>query len=259
VSWIGYQKKVCELLLAEDPKAADFSELSDEPSRWKAYRRLVRSRLYQTIDHGFERLDELLGRERFHRLVDRFLAVERPRSIYLRDIPGEFLQFLEGHWESLSREHGLAAYVLDLARYEWAELETAYAYEEGPVPDVVPLEMHRVAVLTPAHRLLDLEYPVHRLGTDREDGALAREPVSLCLYRDSKTHEVEILELTPVAAGLLALIEQQTTPLDDVVRKAADAARLAVDLAFVDALSVLLADLLERGVLLGSLADGTGD
>jgi len=255
VSWIGYQKSLCDLILAEDAPAADFANLGHEPSRWKAYRRMVRSRFYETIDHGFERLKNIVGSERFHLLVDRFLAIERPRSIYLRDIPGEFLQFLERHWEPISREHGLAAYVLDLARYEWAELETAYAYEEGPTPDVVPLEMHRVAVLAPAHRLLDLEYPVHRLGTDQEGGALGREPISLCLYRDSKTHDVETLELTPVAARLFVLIEQQTTALDQVVRSAADAARLPVDLAFIEALSVLLADLLERGVLLGSLAD----
>ncbi len=230
MSWIGYQKSLCELILAEDAPAADFANLGHEPSRWKAYRRMVRSRFYETIDHGFERLKNIVGSERFHLLVDRFLAIERPRSIYLRDIPGEFLQFLERHWEPISREHGLAAYVLDLARYEWAELE-------------------------PAHRLLDLEYPVHRLGTDQEGGALGREPISLCLYRDSKTHDVETLELTPVAARLFVLIEQQTTALDQVVRSAADAARLPVDLAFIEALSVLLADLLERGVLLGSLAD----
>jgi len=243
------------VLLAEDPAAADIAALGPDPARWKAYRRLVRTRFYRTIDHAFERVENLIGAEPFRRAVDRFLAVGRPRSIYLRDIPGEFLQFLQTHWKTLAAELALADYVLDLARYEWAELETAYAHQEVPTIAVVPLEMHRMAVLTPAHRLLDLEHPVHRLGTEQEHDALVRGPISLCLYRDPKTHDIETLELTPVAARILALVERQKFPLDEVVRNAAEVAGTPIDIAFVEALSVLLADLLERGVLWGSLAD----
>ena len=43
--------------------------------------------------------------------------------------------------------------------------------------------------------------------------------------------------------------------LTDVVRNASGQTNVEVDVAFVEALSALLADLVERGVLLGSLAD----
>jgi hypothetical protein len=78
-------------------------------------------------------------------------------------------------------------------------------------------------------------------------------PFSLCLYRDAKTHEVAVLELTPVTAAMLSFMELRTSTLTEVVRSAAEAVGITVDVAFVEALSTLLADLIDRGVLLGSL------
>ena len=115
-------------------------------------------------------------------------------------------------------------------------------------------------ILAPAHCLLALDYAVHHIGTDGTGRPDAPAPVSLCLYRDPTTHEVETLELTPVAATLLAAIDAQSSEpparrasLSALVRSAAEAHRASIDIAFVEALSTLLADLTERGVLLGSL------
>jgi hypothetical protein len=254
VTWLDYQRTLRNVLLADDPSPADFRSLGEETKGWRAYRRMVRSRFYQTIDHAFERLIGALGAEAFHRLVDRFLAEDPPRSPYLRDLPGEFLRFVERTYPGLSETHPLPPYALDLMRYEWAELDTAYSHQEVLAADVVPLDMHRMAVLSPAHRLLQLEYRVHQMGVDGSAAPAHRSPVCLCLYRDRKTHEVETLELTPVAARMLAEIARRAAPLAEIVRDAAEGGRLPVDVAFIDALSTLLADLTERGLLVGSVA-----
>ena len=127
--------------------------------------------------------------------------------------------------------------------------------------EVVPLDMERPPILAPAHRLLELDYPVHRVATDGTGRPAAAAPASLCLYRDPSSHEVETLELTPVAATLLGAIDAQSNEpptraatLAELVRRAAGAHHVPIDVAFVEALSTLLADLTERGVLLGSLA-----
>ncbi len=259
MSWLLYQRTMKDLLLAENPGAQAWRSLGRDEARWKAYRRMVRSRFYQTIDHGFERLIGAIGESRFHRIVDRFLADDPPRSPYLRDLPGEFLRFVEGRRDVLDEAPALPAYALDLMRYEWAELDVAYSHEEIRPDEVVALDMNRPAALSPAHRVLKLEHPVHSMGTDGSGAPTAPAPVSLLLYRDRTTHDVETLELTPVAATLLAAIAHRggyppPMPLARVVREAADAHGAAVDLAFVEALSTLLTDLTERGVLLGSLA-----
>ncbi len=248
MSWFDYQRVLCDLVLAEDPAPSEFEPLLGDARRWQAYRRMIRSRFYQTIDHAFERLIAVIGIDRFHAMVDRFVADAPPRSPYLRDLPAEFLAFVSGgkplgDWPP---------YALDLMRYEWAELDVAYSHEEVRADDVVALEMDRVAVLSPAHRLLDLDHPVHRIGTDGAGVPVERAPTSLVVYRDRKTHEVETLELTPVAASMLEAMERGTAALTRVVKESADRHGLSIDVAFVDALSTLLADLSERGVLLGS-------
>jgi hypothetical protein len=256
MTWLAYQRTLKELLLAKAPTPERWSELGRETTRWQAYRRMVRSRFYQTIDHGFERMIGAVGVECFHALVDRFLDEDPPRSPYLRDLPGEFLRFVEAHLVALE---GLPPYALDLMRYEWAELDTAYDHEEVRPEDVIALDMQKPAVLSPAHRLLKLEFAVHSMGTDGSGAPALCAPVSLLLYRDRHTHDVETLELTPVAATMLAALERRRAdpppaPLVEVVRQAAAAHGAAVDVAFVEALSALLADLTERGVLLGSRA-----
>jgi hypothetical protein len=259
MSWLDYQRTMKDVLLAEEPSAEDWRALGRDEPRWKAYRRMVRSRFYQTIDHGFERLIGAIGEGRFHRMVDRYLAEDPPRSPYLRDLPGEFLRFVEGRRDVLAEDPALPAYALDLMRYEWAELDVAYSHEEIRPDEVVPLDMNRPAALSPAHRVLKLEYPVHSMGTDGSGAPLAPAPALLLLYRDRTTHDVETLELTPIAATMIAAVARRggyppAMPLARVVREAAAAHGATVDVAFVEALSTLLADLTERGVLLGSLA-----
>jgi hypothetical protein len=253
MTWLAYQRVLRDVLLAKDPAPSDFLALGDgEAPRWQAYRRMVRSRFYTTIDHAFERFIGIIGVDRFHRRVDRFLAEDPPRSPYLRDLPGEFLKFVERRPDALADSEELPPYTLDLLRYEWAELDVAYSYEEVRSDDVVDLDMEKIAVLSPSHRMLDLEYPVHRMGTDGTGGPTERAPLTLCLYRDRATHEVETLELTPVAASMLSGMRDRTGPLSGVVRDAAAAHGVTIDLAFIEALSTLLADLTERGVILGS-------
>jgi len=258
VSSLRYQAALGEAIFACDAPDTAFAAFGANPARWQVYRRMVRSRLADNIEHGFERFAQIAGAERFRALIDRFLAADPPRSHYLRDVPAEFLRFFEANAGELTRAFALPPYARDLARFEWSELETAYSHEESSARDVGQLEMDRVAALTPALCLIELAYPVHRLGTEAgpplaEGAPLDPAPFSLCLYRDAKTHEVAVLELTPVTAAMLTLMQGGKLTLTEIVRNAAAALGVSVDVAFVDALSTLLADLVERGVVLGSL------
>jgi uncharacterized protein len=253
VSLLSYQLALGTAVFASDPPESAFAALGDSSPRWKVYRRMARARLAESIAHAFERFSEVVGPACFGELVTQFLAEAPPRSHYLRDVPGEFLRFFEKNEMERVRAQVLPDYALDLARYEWAELETAYAYDEAAPTEVGPLQMDAVAVLTPAHRLIDVGYPVHRLETAGHGLDTCAAPFSLCLYRDPKTHQVETLELTAVTAAMLSLLEGRNMTLTEVVKKAAALVGASLDVAFVEALSTLLADLIQRGVLLGSL------
>jgi hypothetical protein len=251
-----YQSDLRDLILGHEPPPTQVASLGDQPRRWQVYRRMVRSRFFEVIHHAFERVAGVIGAERFQSLVDRFLLESPPRSPYLRDVPGELLAFVASDWTRIRDACSMPEHALDLMRYEWAELDAAYSHEEIPPSEVAPLVMDRPAVLSPTHRLLELRYAVHQLGPDdTEATTVAAVPTWLCLYREPRTHEVETLELTPVAFSILAGIEKGDASLTDVVRNASGALHVGVDVAFVEALSALLADLVERGVVLGSRVD----
>jgi hypothetical protein len=217
---------------------------------------MVQSRLRTTIDHAFERTIARAGTARFAEWVRDFFAEKGPRSPYLRDIPGEFLEFLA--------ERPAPPLLLDMARYEWTELAVAYLPDEQPEDAIVELAMHLPAVLTRAHRVLRLQYPVHRSASSRElddHEDLEPEPVCLCLYRDPRSYEVRTLELTQVTASLLEAIAPPDSAgpapsLTDAIRRSVEQVGAVLDEPFVLALSDLLTDFLERGLLRGSRAPG---
>lgn len=239
---IESQESFRAVILDRAPAERDLGRLGGEGWRWLVYRRLVRNRLYETIEHCFGCLFERIGQERSGALVDRFLAERASRSPYLRDVPGEFLEWLER-----AGKGDLPAYGLDLARFEWAELSAAYTEDEAR--SILDFAMELPAALSPAHRLLWLKHPVHR------DGELGEEtPVVLCVYRDPRSFEVHTLELSPITGALLREFARAERPVVDVVRDVAREYGAIVDSAFVEALSAVIADLIERGVIVGSLA-----
>jgi hypothetical protein len=247
------QARLAQALLAPEVDDASWAALGGEPTRWQVYRRLVRGRVRQTVEHALPMFSSAIGASSFAALLDLFLARGVPRSPYLRDLPGELLAWLDGDDAAIDQGRQWPEFAHDLARYEWAELDVAYDAAPAPAP-IATLSMDGVAVLQPAHRLLDLGYPVHRVETEAELAALAHEPITLCLFRDQATHEVQTLELTPIAATMLRSIDSGARlPLTQIVRNAAALHDVQVDVAFVGALSELLASLTERGLLLGSL------
>lgn len=252
----AYQRTLRAVCFDREPSDADVASLGAEPWRWLTYRRMVRARLYETIDHGFERLASLLGEARFHAIVDRFFAERGPRSPYLRDVPGELCAFLEAWLPSAPERTDLPPFTLDLARFEWAELDTAYTADEARADDVVELDMNLPAVLTPARRLLRVEHTVHRLDPGGDPSAVVPEPTWLCLYRDPASHDVRTLELTPITGLLLEEIGRSERSLADVVRAVAEREGATIDVGWVEAFSGVLAEFLERGLLLGSRARG---
>lgn len=242
MTWLDDQRALRDVLLAPVPAAVD--RLGGSAVRWLLYRRMVRARFADVIGDAFERFRAAIGTDAFSQLVDRFLALHPPTSPYLRDVPGEFLRFVEGPDGVALAAPGLPPLALDVARFECAELEAGHA---APAEDaeVAAFDMDLAAALSPSVRLLELE---------RDPTGQAGSPAGFaaCVYRDPKTHEVESLELTPMAARILRGIERGEAALVDIVKAAASEAQIAIDADFVEALGALLADFVERGVIAGS-------
>jgi len=248
-----YQRAIVDLLFRKDfAKSLEVLGGGErEQHRWRVYRRMARSRLSDAIEASFPRLFQVVDAEP---LIERWLDESPPRSPYLRDVAGELALWLKP--EVLPPD--APAWTLALARHEWAMLDVSYAHQEegaAEVLEVGELSFERPAVLTPAHRIVRTGFAVHRIPEDLEDPSrleVVAGAFALCLYRDPATHEVRVLELSPIAAAILEEVAPGTSTVVEAVRAAAVRESFEIDGAFVGAFAELVTDLVERGVWLGS-------
>lgn len=253
-SLADYQRDVLHLLFRKDFEKSLAALAGDDRDRrrWRVYRRMARHRISDAIEASFPRLAQVVA---LAPVIERWLDEAPPRSPYLRDVAGELSRWLRP--EVLPDD--APEWTAELARHEWAMLEVSYAHEEQGAADVRgvgELSFERPAVLTPAHRILRAHWSVHRLPDDDPRAAsVVPGPFALCLYRDASSHEVRVLELSPIAAAILEEVASGDRAVVDAVRAAADRQGFAIDGPFIEAFSELVADLVERGVWLGSRAD----
>ncbi|MBK7580787.1 MAG: putative DNA-binding domain-containing protein [Myxococcales bacterium] len=215
--------------------------------RLLVYRTLVRGTLREALECAIPRTMARLGAV-FDEYFDRYLAEVAPRSHYLRDVTPELLAFCQPLWPADPR---VPAWSMDLARHESVQIDVAselarpLAHEPGELSLELPLRFIE------AVRLMRYEYAVHRLNDDLDDRTPpAHEPTALLVYR-SPEHEVRYLEQSPLAADILErLLAGQ--PLGNALQTACETRTIELDQKVVEGTATLLADLAERGALLGS-------
>jgi hypothetical protein len=246
---VEYERAFMEVLFKKDFEKS-LAAITNDPhaeQRMRVYRRMARHRLSDVIASCFPRVAGALGD--LDPLLERWFDESPPRSPYLRDVAAEFLAWLP--------RDCAPKWVLELARHEQAMLEIEHTHEEEGAEDVREigeLDFNRPAVLTPAHKIIHAQYGVHLLPEDgvTPETKIEEGPYALCLYRDPASHEVRVLELSPIAAAILEEVGKGDATVVDAVRRASARAGFAIDEALVSGFAELVADLAERGIWLGA-------
>lgn len=259
-----------EALLAHSSLSEDDRSFLREqgPARLVVYRRLVRNNLREVIELAMprtaRRLDDLDGREpgrsSFAEAFDAFCRERGPRSHYLRDVAFEFLDHCERFFSGVP---AFPCYLLELGRLEAAEIEIAATPSKRELraddaPQSRPsatagsaLELELGAAFIDACRLFSFEHAVHRLPSDLDDRTVPEPSATRLLVYRSPEHEVRYLELSAVAAAIVKrLLDGESLRLA-IVEGAAETGA-PVDDAVLAGSARVLADLAERGVLLGA-------
>lgn len=222
------------------PSESDLALLGSR-ERWLIYRDLVRNRLSIVVDAAFGRTKRAIGKEAFSRAFDDWLAGGGPKTRYLRHVPRELADFALPIWEATE-----ASYVSDLARYEITTWNVRHAPADRA--DVGDFGFDRRPVIGEAVEMLRLEHRVHephRLATER-----APEPVFLCVYRNT-SHTAQSYELNALAADLLEAWKRGDQTVAESVQRTAAVHGTEVGPAFVEKLSAMIADFIERGIIIG--------
>lgn len=227
----------------DDARAIESSDLE----RLLVYRRLVRGTLREAMELAMPRAIARLG-DSFDEYFGRFLAERGPRTHYLRDVTTQFLAWAA---EELARDARAPAYIWDLARHESLQIEVAseHALPKGVVPE--PLELDGGVEFVPASRVVRYDFAVHKLSADESDRTEPeRVATALFVYR-SPEHDVRYLELSPLAAAILERLHRDRQSLSAAVTGACAESGIPLGEAVLSGAAQLLADLAERGALLG--------
>jgi len=190
----------------------------------------------------------VLGKLKWARLVRAFFSTHRSHTPYFRQIPDEFLQFLQTEW---SRPDNYPEYLLELAHYEWIELVLSVSNRSVDEKTIDPHGhlLEQRPVLNSVLANLRYHWPVQRIQPGMR---IAPAETYLLVFRDSED-QIQFIETNAFTARLLNLVETGAytgrAALQTIVEESGHTNPQMV----IESGLATLQNLLARGALLGTL------
>ena len=174
-----------------------------EPRRMKIYVQLFYNNIEGFLASAFPIAKQVLGDDRWHRLVREFVHRHGSTAPYFLQISQEFLTFLA---DRAPDDDPLPEFLLELAHYEWVEL--ALGVSELEIPDIGYDPQGEIydsyLVISPLAWCLAYEWPVHQIGPEHRPIERPANPTELiaCRRRDDTVSFME------VNAATLSLVQR---------------------------------------------------
>ncbi len=220
--------------------------------RMKIYTELLYNNIESFLLACFPVMRQVLGARKWAKLVHAFFSTHRSHTPYFRQIPDEFVQFLQNAW---TPPDGYPPYLLALAHYEWIELVLSVSNRDidGAVDAAGDL-FEAVPVLNPVLANLRYDWPVHRIAPRRK---IQPAVTHLLVFRDP-VDQIQFSEINAFTARLLTLLEAGTQSGRAVLESIAAESRHPDPDLVLQTGRALLSDLRDRGAILGVLQPGNG-
>ncbi|NTV72052.1 MAG: DUF2063 domain-containing protein [Azonexaceae bacterium] len=218
--------------------------------RMAVYNELLFNNICGFVDRCFPVSQAILGEKRWQRLCRSFYRDWPLKTPWFREIPREFARYLA---EADIRQ-SLPAWLPELTHYEWTEL--AVDVIDAPTPSHDPagdLLAHPVA-LNPTLLSLAYTWPVHRISPDYRPRK--PQPTYLAVYRDN-ADTVQFTQINAVTSRLLSLLATAPTAGAAAIRQIASELHHPAPEQLLAHGAMLLAELHQQGIVLGSLSNAT--
>lgn len=215
-----------------------------EARRLAVYNELFFNNVEGAISGAFPVLKRISSEAAFAARVRRFYAEYGAHTPLFHQLAGEFVQWLEAS----PPQPDDPPFLLELAHYEWVELELSLRLASPLAPAAEVLDSP--LAVSPLAWPLAYAFAVHKIGPDYLPQQPGDTPTCLVVYRDAED-SVRFMETNPLTNRLLEQLEQLQPPCTG--RKALLA--LAQELGYADASpllaqgEVLLATLHQRGII----------
>ena len=187
--------------------------------RMKVYNELLYNNLESFLLVCFPVLRQLLGTRKWGKLVRDFFVEHRCHTPFFRQIPDEFVQYVQA--ERGVREND-PPFLQELVHYEWIELVLSVSNKETPLDQIDPdgdlVSGH--PALNPILAMLQYQYPVQRIGPKFKPQTPPEQPTYLLVFRD-QDFSVEFIEMNPVSARLVDLLQHEQLTSEQVLNKIA--------------------------------------
>lgn len=212
-------------------------------ARMAIYREIVFNNIFSSVSACFPVCKNILGVRAWRKLVRQFFAHHQADSPIFREIPQQFLQFLNGVKD-------LPAYLQQLAHYEWVELAVGAQQTEVTELSKKMDLLNERPILAPACRLLEYDYAVHKIS--KRHFPNTTEKTCLLVFRNSE-HQVKFIELNAITFQLLDLIQKNEMTGKQALSWLAE----AIDHPDTDAMirfgTEILTDLANQQAIIGSI------
>lgn len=176
-----------------------------ESRRMAIYRSLFFNNLYNLLATFFPVLRKIHSDAQWRRFIRGFMQHHQAETPYFLELPQEFLAYLQNEFEAAEDDY---PFLLELAHYEYAELELAVLDDEIDLQGVDPNGdlLAGIPAKSALSRAFAYRYAVNRISPKFLPDEPEAQPVYLALYRGSDD-SVGFLELNAVTAALLDAIE----------------------------------------------------
>jgi len=219
------------------------------PQRMAAYTELFYNNIHEALSNAFPVLRALHNEARWHALVRDFFATHRARTPLFHELPREFLRYLQDERVQCEEDY---PFLLDLAHYEWVELELLTAEDEVPAMMADGDLLGGVPILSSLCRLLSYHYAVQKICPDHIPQQPDEAPTHLLVWRN-REDVIGFIELNPVSARLLQLIgEQPERSGRELLEQVAQELNHPNPQTVLAGGHTLLDELRQRGIVLGT-------
>ncbi len=187
-----------------DPKQAPAPD-GIEDRRMAIYSDLLYRNVESFMANSFPVLRKITADDHWHAMIRDYFKRHQARTPLFPRMPQEFLQYLENEHNGEDDP----PFLLELAHYEWAEIAVSIDTREIEWGGIDPEGdlFEDIPVLSPLAWPLSYRYPVHTISVENLPNKEPTQLTYIVVYRDRKD-EVGFVELNPVSARLLELIQQ---------------------------------------------------
>jgi hypothetical protein len=173
--------------------------------RMRIYNQLLYNNLESFLLACFPVSRGVLGARKWARLVRSFFAEHRCRTPFFRQIPEEFVRWLQ---EMRPNHPEDPPFLPHLAHYEWVELALDVSPNE---PDFTAINatgdlLDERPALNPVAWLLSYPYAVHRISRRHRPAVPDPDSTHILAFRNLEDR-VRFIVLNPVSARLVALLQ----------------------------------------------------